>query len=142
MKMWSYTERRQQFIILLLLLLLFVFFQSKCDFIILVRVTLRVRIANQVGEGSRCRGGIVHIRDVRSCALSKPPVRSTALWRFRVSTSNILSDRSWPHTHTHLCYIYHTYAQQDTRVCEDDLLKPPQRQLPNPKALSLLRVSI
>jgi hypothetical protein len=118
MKMWSYTERRQQFITLLLLLLLFVFFQSKCDFIILVRITVRVRIANQVGEGSRCRGGIVHIRDVRSCALSKPPVRSKALWRFRVSTSNSPSGRSWQHTNTPIRQIDHTFAQQDIRVCD------------------------
>ena len=32
------------------------------DAIILERVTLRVRIANRVGEDSRCRGGIVNTR--------------------------------------------------------------------------------
>jgi hypothetical protein len=135
MKMWSYTERRQQFITLLLLLLLFVFFQSKCDFIILVRVTLRVRIAMQVGEGSRCRGGIVHIRFGYSCALLVRRPRPKALWRFRVSTSNSLSDRSWPPTNTQIREIYRTYAQQDIQVCGDDHFQPPMRQLSKSKEL-------
>ena len=57
-------------------------------------VTCRVRIANQVVMDSRCRGGIVHIRDVCSRAPSVPPERSKALWRFRVSTSNSPSGRT------------------------------------------------
>ena len=51
-------------------------------------VTLRVLIANRMVTDSSCRGGIVNIRDVCSCALSKAPQSSKALWRFRVSTSN------------------------------------------------------
>ena len=43
-----------------------------------------------------------------------------ALWRFRASTSNSPSGRSWPHTHTPIRHIDHTYAQQDIRVCGDD----------------------
>ena len=39
-----------------------------------------------------------------SCALVRPN-RPTALWRFRVSTSNSLSGRSWLHAHTHLRHI-------------------------------------
>ena len=29
--------------------------------------------------------------------------RPTALWRFRASTSNSSSGRSWPQTYTHMC---------------------------------------
>ena len=93
-----------------------------------VAISRRARIANLVGEDSCCREGIVHIRGVCSCERLVPPKSSTALWRFRVSTSNILSDRSWPHTHTHLWYIYHTFARQDIRVCGDDHFQPPIRQ--------------
>ena len=105
-------------------------------------VTRRVRIANHMVMGSRCRGGIVHIRCGCCRALLQQRHRPKALWRFRVSTSNSLIGRTRLPTYTHLCYIYHTYAQQDIRVYEDDLLKPPMRQYSNPKALSLLRVSI
>ena len=35
-----------------------------------------------------------------SCA-HRTASRPKALWRFRASTSNSLSGRSWPHTHTH-----------------------------------------
>ena len=41
----------------------------------------------------------------------------------------------WPHFHTPLRHIDHTYVQQDIRVCEDDHLKPPKRQFSNSKAL-------
>ena len=105
-------------------------------------VTLHARIANRVVEGSRCRGGIVNTRDVCSRARSVRPESSTALWRFRVSTSNSRSDLSGPPTDTPIGYIYHIYAQQDIRVCEDDHFEPPKRQFSNSKALSLLRVSI
>ena len=105
-------------------------------------VTFHLRIANQVGEGSYCRGGIVNIRGVCSRALLVQPNSPKALWRFRVSTSNSPSGRSWPPTDTALRQIYHTYARQDIRVCEDDHFQPPKWQFPNPKALSLLRVSI
>ena len=105
-------------------------------------VTLRVLIANRMVTDSSCRGGIVNIRDVCSCALSKAPQSSKALWRFRVSTSNSLNGHSWPPTNTQIREIYRTYAQQDIQVYEDDHFEPPKRQYPNPKALSLLRVSI
>ena len=75
-------------------------------------ITLLLRIANQVVMDSRCRGGIVHIRDVCSRAPSVPPERSKALWRFRVSTSNSPSGRSWLHPYTHT-RIDQIYAQQD-----------------------------
>ena len=114
---------------------------SECVCTVMTCVTRRVRIANQMGEGSRCRGGIVNIRSVCSCARSVPPKSPKAIWRFRASTSNSLSGRSLPHNYTHLRYIYN-YAQKDIRVCEDDHLKPPNRQYLNPKALCLLRVSI
>jgi hypothetical protein len=99
------------------------------DAIILERVTLRVRIANWTGEDSRCRGGIVHIRGGCSRALLVWCQSSKALWRFRARTSNSLSGRSWPHSHTHLCLrqIDHICAQQDIRVCEDDHFQPPMR---------------
>jgi hypothetical protein len=104
--------------------------------------TLHTRIANQMGEDSSCRGGIVNIRGGCSGALLERPQSSKALWRFRASTSNSPNGRSWPHLHTHMRYIDHTYAQQDIRVYEDDHFQPPKRQYPQPKALSLFRVSI
>ena len=105
------------------------------DAIILERVTLRVRIANWTGEDSRCRGGIVHIRGGCSCVRGIRRPRPKALWRFRVSTSNSPSGRTWPHAYTQVRYIYQTYARQDIRVCGDDHLKPPKRQCNHPKAL-------
>ena len=83
-------------------------------------VTLHLRIANHLVMDSCCRGGIVHIRFGCSCALRKPPHSPTALWRFRVSTSNSPSGQTRPPTDTPVRYIYHTYAQQGIRVCEDD----------------------
>ena len=112
------------------------------DDIILERVTLRVRIANGMGEDSVCRGGSVHSRGGCSCTLLVRLPRRKALWRFRASTSNSLSGRSWLQAHTHIRCIYHTYAQQDIRVCEDDHFEPPMRESKNPKALWHLRVSI
>ena len=110
--------------------------------LILPRATLRARIANLLGEDSRCRGGIVHTRFDFSCALLVRPQSSKALWRFRVSTSNSPSGRSRLHFHTHMRYIDQTYAQQVIQVCGDDHFEPPLRQYSKPKALSLLRVSI
>ena len=110
--------------------------------LILARVTPRARIANHLVKGSRCRGGIVNIRVGFSRARSVPPKSSTALWRFRVSTSNSPSGRSRLHSNTKIRYIDHTYAQQDIRVCEDDHFQQPKLQYSNPKALWLLRVSI
>ena len=106
---------------------------------ILARVTLRARIANQLGEDSYCRGGIVNTRFVCSRALFVRRESSKALWRFRANTSNSRSGLSWPHPRTHMCYIYQIYAQQDIRVCEDDHVQPRKWQFPNPKALWLLR---
>jgi len=106
------------------------------------RVTRRFRIANHMVMDSCCRGGIVDTRGGCSRALFVPPKSPTALWRFRASTSNSLSGRSRLHARTHMPYIYDTYAQQDIRECGDDHLQPPKRQYPNPKALSLLRISI
>ena len=105
-------------------------------------VVFHARIANQMGEDSSCRGGIVNIRGGCSGARLERPQSSKALWRFRVSTSNSLNGHSWPPTNTQIREIYRTYAQQDIQVYEDDHFEPPKRQYPNPKALSLLRVSI
>ena len=87
---------------------------------LVARVVLRLRIANQVGEDSCCRGGIVHSRCGCSRAQIERPKSPKVLWRFRVSTSNNPSDLPRLHAHTHARYIHHTYAQQDIRVCEDD----------------------
>ena len=103
---------------------------------------LHIRIAKRLVMGSCCRGGIVNIRGGFSPALLERPERSKALWRFRASTSNSPSGRSWPHAHMPNCNIYYIYAQQGIRVCEDDHFEPPKWQCPNPKALWLLRVSI
>ena len=65
-------------------------------------VTLRARqFANWVVLDSCCRGGSVHIWVVRCRTLFvRPERRSNALWRFRASTSNSPSGRSWPHPRT------------------------------------------
>ena len=105
-------------------------------------ITLHLRIANRVVIGSCCRGGIVNIRGGCSRALLERRPRPKALWRFRVSTSNSPSGRSWLHARTHMPYIHNTYAQQDIRVCGDDHLQPPKWQFLDSKALCLLRVSI
>ena len=120
--------------------ILFLLMNDTCDF--KSCVALHVRIANQMVMDSCCRGGIVNTRCGCSCALFVRPQSPKALWRFRVSTANSLSGRSRPHSHTHIRYIYQIYAQQDIRVCGDDHFEPPKRQYSNPKALSLLRVSI
>ena len=67
-----------------------------------VAISRRARIANLVGEDSCCREGIVHIRGVCSCERLVQPESSTALWRFRVSTSNSLGGLSWPQSNTHM----------------------------------------
>ena len=103
---------------------------------------LHIRIDNHLVMDSCCRGGIVHTRCGCSCALLVRPYSPTALWRFRASTSNSPIDLFQPHTHTHIRCNHHTYAQQGIRVYEDDHFQPPMRQLANPKALWLLRVSI
>ena len=72
----------------------------------ILRAVLHIRIANQVGEDSYCRGGIVHIRGVCSCERLVQPESSTALWRFRVSTSNSLGGLSWPQSNTHMPVSY------------------------------------
>ena len=94
----------------------------------LVRGALRSRTTSLLVMGSYCRGGIVHIRVGRSCERLVRRPRPKALWRFRASTSNSLSGRSWLQAHTHIRCIYHTYAQQDIRVYEDDHFEPPKRQ--------------
>ena len=65
--------------------------------LLLIRITLHLRIANRVGEDSRCRGSIVHIRGGSSCELLERRSRPKALWRFRASTSNSLACNSCNH---------------------------------------------
>ena len=55
---------------------------------------LHIRIANHLVMDSCCRGGIVRIRGNRCSARLIRRTRSTALWRFRASTSNSPSGRS------------------------------------------------
>jgi hypothetical protein len=105
-------------------------------------VTFHLRETSLLGEDSRCRGGIVNIRVGCSRALLVRPQSSKALWRFRASTSNSPSGRSRPLSNTRVYYIDQIYAQQDIRVYEDDHFQPHKRQYQNPKALSLLHVSI
>ena len=85
--------------------------------LILPRVTLHPRTANQVGEDSRCRGGIVNIRVGFSRALFVRRESSTALWRFRASISNSLSGLMWPHTHTAFRYSYHKLTLNEIFEC-------------------------
>ena len=120
---------------MMILILILILILMMILILILTRVTLRVRIAKRVGECSYCRGGIVNTRGGCICALLERPESPTALWRFRVSTSNSSSDRYRPPIDTHICYIDHTYAQQDIRVYEDDHFQPPMRQYTHPKAL-------
>ena len=119
---------------------LFLLMSDTCDF--KSCVTLLLRIANHMVMDSYCRGGIVNTRVGCSFVPRIRPKSSKALWRFRTSTSNSPIDLFRPHTHTQIRHIYQTYAQQGIRVYEDDHFEPPMRQLANPKALSLLRVSI
>ena len=102
---------------------------------LVARVVLRLRIANQVVMDSRCRGGIVNSRCGCSSALVERRDSPKALWRFRVSTPNSSSGRSWPQTYTTIRCIYYIYAQQDIRVCLDDHFEPRNWQYSNPKAL-------
>ena len=88
--------------------------------LILARVTLHPRIANLLVMGSRCRGGIVNTRFVCSRALFVRRESPKALWRFRVSTANSPSGRTWLHPYTPIRYIDHTYVQQDIQVYEGD----------------------
>jgi len=60
--------------------------------VLLPYITSLLRKANRLVEDSCCRGGIVRIRGNRCSARLIRQTRSTALWRFRVSTSNIPSD--------------------------------------------------
>ena len=83
-------------------------------------IMLHLRIANHMVMDSRCRGGIVNTRGGFSRARRVRRNSPTAPWRFRVSTSNSPIDRKMPNANTPVRHIYHTYAQQDTRVCGDD----------------------
>jgi hypothetical protein len=111
-----------------LFLLLYNFRNAIVIMKLVARATFHLRIANRVGEDSCCRGGIVNTRCGCSRAQIERPNSSTALWRFRASTSNILIDRYMPPTYTHARYIHHTYAQQDIQVYEDDHFQPPIQQ--------------
>ena len=104
--------------------ILFLLMNDTCDF--KSCVALHVRIANRLVTDSSCQGGIVRIRGVCSRALLEQPYSSKALWRFRVSTSNSPSGRTWPLPNTPMCHIDHTYAQQGIRVCGDDHFQPPK----------------
>ena len=81
------------------------------------RITLRPRIANQVGEDNYCRGGSGNTRRSRSRALFVRPESRKALWRFRASTSNSLSGLMWPHTHTAFRYSYHKLTLNEIFEC-------------------------
>ena len=96
--------------------------------LILPRVTLHPRTANQVGEDSRCRGGIVHIRVGCSRALLVRRHCSTALWRFRVSTSNSPNGRSRPHSYTQLRYIIILTLNKIFEYVEMTIFSRPMRQ--------------
>ena len=115
---------------------------SLCVCVFMRCVKFLLRETNRLGEDSRCRGGIVNTRGGCSRSRSIQTHRPKALWRFRASTSNSPSGLSRLHTNTQFRDIYHTYAQQDIRVCGVDPFQPPMRQYSNPKALCLLRVSI
>ena len=95
---------------------------------------LHIRIANRLVMGSCCRGGIVRIRGGCSRARSVWRPRPKALWRFRASTSNSPSGRTWLHTNTRIRYIDQIYAQQGIGVCGDDHFQPPTWQLKNPRS--------
>ena len=77
----------------------------------------------------------MHIRGGCSCAQNIRRPRPTAIWRFRASTSNNPSGRAWLHFDTPMRHIYHTFAQQDIRVCGDDHFEPQKRQYQNSKAI-------
>ena len=101
--------------------------------LILARVTLRLRTTSLLGEDSCCRGGIVHIRGGCSRALLVRPNSSTALWRFRVSTSNSPSGRSWPPTHTPIRYIIILTLNKIFEYVEMTILSRPSGSIPIPR---------
>ena len=111
------------------------FFLSLFVRVFIMCVKFRLRIANQMVMDSCCRGGIVNTRVCCSRVPRIRPESPKAVWRFRVSTSNSPSGRTWPHSDTPVPQVDHTYAQQDIRVCGDDHIQPPMRQFSNPKAL-------
>ena len=78
--------------------------------LILSRLNLRARTSNDMVKGSRCRGGIVNTRGGCVCMRAIWLEGRKALWRFRASTSNSLSGRTWLHTHTPIRDIHQTYA--------------------------------
>ena len=94
---------------------------------ILVRVTLRARIANRLVTDSRLRGGIVNSLSSLSrscaCALVVRLQRSKALWQFRVSTSNSRTRQRERHDRTPFRRIDHIYAQQGIQGYGDDHLE-------------------
>ena len=101
----------------------------KILFILLVNVVLHVRIANQVVMDSRCREGIVNIPGGCSRALVVQRRRPTALWPFRVKTSDSPSDLSRLHRHNKRAIrVCHIYAQQGIRVYGDDRCQLLMRQ--------------
>ena len=113
------------------------------DAIILARVTLRVRIANRIGRGQLLsRRYCTHSGWLFSCASHTASYGPKALWRFRVSTSNSPSGRTWPHaTRNSLIFIILTLDKIFEYV-EMTICSRPSGSILNPKALSLLRVSI
>jgi len=96
-------------------------------FLILARATLRARIANQVGEDSCCRGGIVHIQCGCSCALAYGVDCPKALWRFRASTSNSLSSRTLAaHVHASFVIFIKFTLNKIFEYVEMTICKPPK----------------
>ena len=79
----------------------------------MLRAAVHLRTTSLLVMDSRCRGGIAHSGFGLSGVHSVRPESPKALWRFRVSTANSLSGRTWPQTDTPIRYIDHTYAQKD-----------------------------
>ena len=111
-----------------LFLLLYNFRNAIVIMKLVARATFHLRIANRVGEDSCCRGGIVNTRCGCSSCASSYGHSPTALWRFRVSTSNILIDRYMPpHTRTFVIFIILTLNKIFEYV--EMTIWPPKRQL-------------
>ena len=115
---------------------------SLCVCVFMRCVKFLLRETNRLGEDSRCRGGIVHTRG--GCSRSRSIQTHSSQGALAVSCKYFKQSK-WPFSAAYqhaFRHIYHTYAQQDIRVCGDDHFQPPMRQYSNPKALWLLRVSI
>ena len=92
---------------------------------------------------SRCRGGIVNTR----CGFSRVRlVRLQSSHGALAVSCKYFKQSKWPflaaYSHAHFAILIILTLNKIFEYVEMTILQPPKRQYQNPKALSLLRVSI